>query len=136
MDREVFLSIHRHWIWANSVKEQFRVALGHRHLEDQDLENFFIRPAGTYMCVWYGLLFAVCEALRQQGVVIPEAQDEINAVYNSLKRCRNAVFHVQPKYWSRKLLDFIVVEENASKVHRIHNGIGKWLLREANLHRK
>jgi len=49
------------------------------------------------------------------------------------KNCRNAVFHVQPQYQTRKLLDFITTEDNVDKVHRIHKGIGDWL-RDEMLH--
>lgn len=128
MKTEVLLSIHRHWIWANWIKKQFGDALG--QTPHNEIDKLILEPAGTYMCLWYGLLFAVCEGLRKEKVVISLVQREIDSVYDSLKLFRNAVFHVQPKYWSRKLLDFMVVEGNATKVHRIHNGIGEWLLEE------
>ncbi len=128
MKTEVLLSIHRHWIWANWIKEKFGVALG--RTPHNEIDTLILEPAGTYMCLWYGLLFAVCEGLRKQGVSISSVQAEIDSVYDSLRLFRNAVFHVQPKYWSRKLLDFMVVEGNATKVHCIHNRIGEWLLEE------
>ena len=79
---------------------------------------------------WYGLLFAICEELREQKVKVCEIQNDIDSIFSSLRRCRNAVFHIQSKYWSKKLLDFITVAENATKVHRIHNGLGKWAAEE------
>jgi hypothetical protein len=122
---EALLSIARHWTWAHCVREQFKVALSGSVLDDTWL--FYKRPEVGYMFIWYALLFAVCEGLKEQRVMIPGVQAEIDGLYKMLKRCRNAVVHVQPESWSRKLLDFVVLPENGTTVHAVHNAIGDWI---------
>ncbi len=128
MEHEYFLSLHRHWIWANLIKMHFDSRLAHDDIKDPEV--FIVQPAGTYMCVWYGVLFAVCEGLREKGIVIPEVQQGIDEIYDSLRLFRNAVFHVQPRYWSDKLHGFVALEGSALKVRRVHEGIGNWFLTE------
>lgn len=128
MRDEVLMSIARHWVWATWIRDRFGISLKRTNLVDPS--KVYLKPAGAYMLVWYGLLFAVCEELRKRRVAVPEVQKEIDSLYSSLKQCRNATFHVQRKYWSRKLLDFITVPDNATKVHGIHDAIGKWLYDE------
>jgi hypothetical protein len=130
---EALLSIARHWTWADCVREQFKVAL--TGSVPDDLWSFCKRPEVGYMFIWYALLFAVCEGLKEQRVKIPNAQAEIDGLYQMLKRCRNAVAHVQPRYWSQKLLDFVVLPKNATAVHTVHNATGEWI-RDELLRRK
>ena len=125
MNDEALLSVARHWTWADCVKEQFGSAL--IGSAPDDVWSFYSRPEVGYMFIWYALLFAVCEGLKEQDVKIPGVQAEIDGLYKKLRRCRNAVAHVQPKYWSRKLLDFVVLPENATAVRTVHDAIGEWI---------
>lgn len=83
-------------------------------------------------CVWYGLLFAVCEGIKDKGITIPGVQSEIDRIYDPLKRFRSAVSHPQEKYWSRKLLEFVEGDGNATLAHKVHKEVGDWIIGEMN----
>jgi hypothetical protein len=130
MDRQLLLSIHRHWIWANWVKKQFDGSIQSFPVSKNRMQEWFITPPGIYMCIWYGLLFAVCEGLRGQKVIIREIQSDFDRIYPALKHFRNAVFHVQAKYWSPKLFEIMEDRGSAFQIRRVHEGIGEWLLKQ------
>lgn len=128
MGDEAFLEVARAWTWAGCMREQFGIAL--KSFEGQDPVEFYRTPEAGYMFVWYGLLFAVCQRLRGERVKVPGVQSEIDEMYDPLRLCRNATFHLQGEYWSRKLLDFVTREDTAEKIHRIHDGVGRWIQSE------
>ena len=126
MNNETFITLHRHWMWANVMKQHF----------DRELEkgvklpfNIADRP-GAYMLLWYSVLFSVLETFRNAGVTFPTVQKEIDEIYEPLKDLRNAIFHPQPKYWPRKLLRFISMKDTPIKVREIHSFIGGYFLQE------
>lgn len=128
LTHEHFASLHRHWVWVELMKKEFYRRLPVGGIDDPAF--FLAQPAGTYMCLWYALLFAVCEILRETDTPVPDVQQEIDEVYDSLRLFRNAVFHCQPKYWSEKLNQFIAHADSANKVIRLHDGISRWFFIE------
>lgn len=130
MDSQSLLSIHRHWIWANWIKKQFEGSMQSFSVSKDTIQEWYINPPGTYMCIWYGLLFSICEGLRAHSVHIPEVQSDIDEIYSALKRFRNAVFHIQPKYWSPKLFEIMEKKGSAIQIRKVHDGIGNWLLKQ------
>ena len=126
MNNEVFITLHRHWIWANVMKHHF----------DKELEkgvklpfNIADRP-GVYMLLWYALLFSVLETFRTAKVQLPPIQKEIDDIYRPLNNLRNATLHPQPQYWSKKLTEFISMKESAFKIRKVHDFIGDYFLNE------
>jgi hypothetical protein len=90
--------------------------------------DFTIEPYWMLMCLWYGVLFSVLEALREIKVNVPEVQKDIDKMYPTLKKYRNAVFHVQKEYWSNKWRNLILDETSAKKINLIHKQVGIFLL--------
>lgn len=124
MTDEHVASIARHLLWANAFRNLAEEAINTAPVT-LDGNIFYQTDGAGYLLIWYSMLFAVCEAL--QRVTIPHVQEDIDSIFDSLKDCRNAVFHVLPKYWSQKLRRFIRVPENAVKLRRIHDGLWVWL---------
>ena len=124
MDSQEILVMHRHWIWANIFKQHF----------DQELASSISDPTniadrhGAYMLVWYSMLFSVLESFRRLGVEFNEIKDNIEVIYEPLKRLRNAVFHPQPSYWPNKLLRFLKIPDSPQRIRRIHSFLGKYFL--------
>jgi hypothetical protein len=131
LDDEQIASIARHLIWADSFRQLAEEAsnTGPIILDANALHQ---RAGAAYLLVWGGMLFAVCQALRR--IPIPHVQEDIDSVFDSLRECHKAVFHVLPKYWSKNLRHFIKGPENAVKLRRIHDGLWVWLKDEM-LHR-
>ena len=76
------------------------------------------------------MLFGVLEALKKEKIVIPEIENDINSIYDSLRLYSNAVFHPQPKYWSEKLLRIMEDRGSVGKIWKVHKRIGKYFLEE------
>ncbi len=123
----VWDSIYRQWIWADHLRNYFEETLPEKELNING--NFTIEPYWMFMCLWYGILFSVLDALKELEVEIPEVQDDINVIYPILKKYRNGVFHIQKNYWPDKWLMLILDESTASKIERIHKKVGEFLLK-------
>src|SRR5438445_9654084 len=98
--KEVLIGIHRHWIWADRIRDEYFERLQANPPSNTDLVKFFMTGHGMYLCLWFGLEFAVCEALQARGHVIPNAEKEIEEILKSLEDFRNSIFHIQPEYFS------------------------------------
>ncbi len=127
MKKTLLMSIHRHWLWADKMQRTFYACLP-PNLAEEGAKEIFISDWGMCMCLWYGLLFAVCEGLRAGRFTVPTVQADIDGIYGDLKLFRNAVFHVQPRYWSAKLFKIMQDQSSARKIKDIHDAIGSWLL--------
>src|SRR5712692_505346 len=107
MNDKILLSIHRHWIWADRMKELFEYYLSKEGpLTDFTMMDLFSSSLGTCMCMWYSLLYETCEGLRGSGKV--DIAGEIDPNYGKfrgrLKNFRDATFHVQPQLEPEKLM--------------------------------
>ena len=132
MNNEKISIIHRHWIWANTVKLLFHQEIPKLDLSEpsKDIVKIMISPYGTYMCLWYALLFVVLEGLKDAKITIPDIEKEIKDIYKPLSRFRNAVFHPQEKYWSPKFFEIMQDEDSSSKIWIVHTKVGDFILEE------
>ena len=136
MNREVLVSTYKHWIWANYMKRLFENEMktsndynwDDKNDEQKFINEFFIIKGNVYMFVWYGLLFAVCERIKQEEIIIPEIQNDLNDIYDKLKLFRNATFHIQEKYNSKKFIQIMIDKGSANKINNVHEGLGSFLL--------
>jgi hypothetical protein len=48
-------------------------------------------------------------------------------IKKTLNQFRNAMFHVQPQYWSPKLLDIFKNEKIVERIRITHVSVGTWL---------
>jgi len=123
----IWSSVYRQWIWADHLRNYFGAELPEKELNLSG--NFTIEPYWMLMCLWYGVLFSVLEALRKIKVTVPGIQKDIDQMYPILRRFRNAVFHVQEDYWSEKWRNLILDNASAEKINLIHKQVGIFLLK-------
>ena len=128
--REVVLAIHRHWFWANRVREEYYERQKTNPPKTGDLVALFLRGDEMYKFLRYGLLFSVCEALRAHKISIPNAQEEIDGIYKSLKLFRNAMFYIQSEYFSDKLFKILNDPNSDARIKKAHEEIGNCLIKE------
>lgn len=116
--------LHRHWLYADSVRYRLR-----RNGDDQvkippkNLNEFFeMQSLFLAVSVWYALLYVVVE-----GYLEIKGEDEtINRLIadqekvNSLRRFRNAIFHFQEDPFSEKLLGFLNMKDTETWVHNLN----------------
>ena len=125
-------SIYRHWTWSDRQKELFEYYLQKdypdisRNFEFD--EAFFASSMVTCMCIWYGLLYVTCDGINSY---LKKKVEDIAPEYIKIRKIlydfRNATFHVQPKYWSCKLMNVLKEEHTADIIRTVHKKVGVWL---------
>jgi hypothetical protein len=124
--KELLFSIHRHWIWADRIRLEYYERLKANPPRSDDLLEWFLTGEAMYLCIWYGLLFTVCEGLRKNGFAVPDAQTEIDTIYNSLQLFRNAIFHIQTEYLTSKIFSFLQDASTDATIRKIYDGLDEW----------
>jgi hypothetical protein len=123
---QVLMSIHRHWIWAERIREEYFEVLNADPPTDSDWVAFFLTGHGMYLSIWFGLEFAVWEDLQSRGFVVPGADKEMRELSKSLKDFRHAIFHIQPDLLSEKW-ELLNKPGHQTKINKAHKEIGEWL---------
>ena len=135
---EELVLLHRHWMWSNQVRESLDAALTTRDLPAPDAGPAFLasRQFGL-MFVWYGLLWTVIEACidPKEGRNLDfrgRFRGDIDAVAETLKRCRNAVLHVprSSDYVDKRLQALVALPNSAIILRRVAFGFGRLFLDE------
>jgi len=127
---QVFL-LHRHWIWANLQRARFEETLGQAPKPDDGA--FLADVAWASMYMWYGLLWSVIEAFEERHIEIrgPMSAD-IDYVSDTLRRCRNVVFHVSSKnQHDVRLYELMGLPDSAAAIMRISTGFGRMFIEES-----
>ena len=133
MNDKILLSIHRHWTWADRMKELFEYYAS----KEGPLTNFttmklFLSSLGTCMCMWYSLLYATCEGLQKSGKV--NIDDEIDPNYgkvcDELRKFRNATFHVQTQLDDEKFMAVLKNPDIVPIIRTLHERVGAYLARQ------
>jgi hypothetical protein len=85
----------------------------------------------TNYFMWLGMLFVVCQAVKQNNYVLPQPlQDEITTHFENLKDFRDSIFHVRPKFRSREFLKLANRSGFLASMNQIHFGLGDWFKKE------
>jgi len=136
LEGEDLALIHRHWMWANQMRE----ALDQAILQSPELEpsEAMLATRGFgFMFVWYAMLWAVIEACldpnegRNIDLRGPFRAD-IDEVTHTLRRFRNAILHIPRagQYIDARLNALVRQPESAVLLRRIHGGFGRLFLEE------
>ena len=125
--------IHRHWLWANQQREWFR-ELRSKRQQPIDADTYLSSVEGGAMVVWYGLLWAVIEALHvDRGIEFGEPLGtDIVDISDPLRRCRHAVLHVPRKddYFDKRILELMAHPDGPRLLSNTHRALGRLLLEE------
>jgi hypothetical protein len=125
--QQTLFAIHRHWIWAERIRVEYFERLQANPPKTSDMLEWFLTGEAMYECLWFGLLFVVCEGLKDAGLRVPKAQSDINTIYKDLGHFRNALFHIQGDYFSPKWFDVWDNHATRIKIGKVHKQIGEWL---------
>lgn len=128
---ERFLTLHRHWIWANSAFRWFERELAtptRATSEDIDLTS----SDAFLMYLWYSLLWSVIEGIQKLPVVIGGAfRDDLRMVREPLREARNAVMHVSDDaYFDRRLFRIMDHPDAAAAIRRVYKGYARLFYEE------
>lgn len=132
MNIEILVSLHRHWVWADRMKELFEFYLKKEGLPAEESlapdQPYMLSGMFTCMFLWYGLLYVTCDGIEKVGEAkMSDIAPTYDAAKEKLHRFRNAMFHVQPRYWSPKLMDVLKDRKIIGQIRAIHVKVGQWL---------
>ncbi|MGC8495344.1 MAG: hypothetical protein ACP5SH_26825 [Syntrophobacteraceae bacterium] len=132
MNAEILVSLHRHWVWADRQKELFEYYLrteGQPSPESLKPDKpYMLSSMFTCMFLWYGLLYVTCDGIEKVGKTkMAHVSPTFNQVKGTLYQFRNAMFHVQPQYWSPKLLNIFRDQQTVERIRATHVNVGTWL---------
>ena len=145
-DAAVF-TLHRYFIWASEMRRSFEETIKGKQTAPAWASEESIR-AIMYMCLWYGLLRAVVEGWESLKLSDPTiesllamktgrtvkvrdssgTEQEVPETYSDmLRKVRNTVFHYQPEYLDRRLVEFMEKKESVAWVRSLHENLSRWL---------
>jgi hypothetical protein len=128
---ERFMTLHRHWIWANSALRWFEGELALPETKTPD-EIDLTSARAFSMFLWYSLLWSVIEGVQKDRVTLRgEFRTDLRGIREPLRKARNAVMHVsQDGYYDRRLFEIMAAPDSASKIRRVHKGFARLFLVE------
>ena len=126
---QVFL-LHRHWIWANLQRGRFNATLSTAAKPDEGA--FLADECWASMYLWYGLLWSVIEAFDARQIEIRgPMRSDMDYVADTLRRCRNVVFHISAKtQHDARLFELMQLPDSAAAISRISTGFGRMFIEE------
>jgi len=132
MNEEELVVLYRHWIWADLMKANYigEIEKSKQLKREPDFRDPHSQDLFAYLFIWYRLLYSVLHALKNHGVKFSDIDSDISKLYPLLKECRNATFHPQPKYFSKKLISIIMEKGAGIKVLKVHKKIGDFFQKE------
>ncbi len=124
------MTLHRHWIWANSAFRWFEREI-ERPASDGDGIDL-TSDRSFFMYLWYSLLWSVIEGMQKHPVVIKGAfRNDVRRVHEPLREARNAVMHVSADaYYDRRLFLIMVDSGSAAVIRRVHTGYARLFFEE------
>jgi hypothetical protein len=126
---QVFL-LHRHWIWANYQRQQFQAGL--KEAPPPDDGAFLAHETWSAMFLWYALLWSVIEGFGDRSIDIRgQMRADIDRLADTLRQCRNVVFHVSSKnQHDTRLFGLMQDPESAYVISRISTGFGRLFIED------
>ncbi|HEY1645678.1 MAG TPA: hypothetical protein VGF75_04880 [Candidatus Saccharimonadales bacterium] len=136
LSNEQLWAIDRQWLRADHVhiafhKEEIskRFDKKGKRKKIQSKVDYFIKAEGSFLCIWYALLFSVLEGLKERRIDLTILKNYDDKLYKDLKNFRNSVFHSPSKYWDKRFLKIISNYDtsNKSKIEKLHKELALYL---------
>ncbi|MGO8794527.1 MAG: hypothetical protein ACLQLC_06870 [Candidatus Sulfotelmatobacter sp.] len=128
---EVFkiFSLHRYFIWSIEMREHYLQVGKQFSPTPSFFDNEVAGRAFMYLSYWYAGLFVVCEGWQELKLSDPEI-DGLLASSNLelLKRFRNGVYHFQPDYFDKRLMNpFVLGKDFDEWVESLTHAFARYL---------
>lgn len=129
--------LHRHWMWANQLREAFDRTLSDASERIPDNVAMLASRSFGLMFVWYALLWTVVEACidpkeKRALDIRGRFRADIDGVSDTLRPFRNAILPVPRagEYIDKRLEDLVTQSDSATTLRRISIGFGRLFLDE------
>lgn len=120
---EKLVSLHKHWINADALKQVVAMKVaGDSNLPEQIRNLAEMHSSFARLSVLYGLIYVVIEGYKELKIDNPKvdmllAKEEF---VDALRLFRNATFHYQKKAISEKAMKFLELEESENWISELH----------------
>jgi len=120
MNNSAFLSAYRTFAQAHWVFQRFDVTP-----ETTSIRNlaYFITERGTYMLLWYALLYNVCEHLWKRRELPAPAFDKFLDLRQRWEKCRHMVSHVRPTVFNKEDFRILANKRDYETIREIHESL-------------
>ena len=129
-NNNTILSLHRYFIWADSMRVLCEEILRNNREEVLKLGSQEQLEFSMYMSFWYGELYVVAEGWKELKLSDPYIdyllKNEDNLNY--LRRYRNGVFHFQKKYFDDRFMDLISAKSSPTWIRELHTEFSRYFL--------
>jgi len=121
---EKIVSLYRHWVTADSIKESISFKFdthGKAPAELEELAN--LHSANSRLSVFYGLIYVVIEGYKELKYQDPKIDSLLNneEFVDALRLFRNSTFHYQKKLVPEKILKFLELHESEKWIKDLHH---------------
>jgi hypothetical protein len=118
------VALHKHWCTADAVKLSVAAPVhdGLPNWPEELLALATLHSQFLRLSVWYALLYVVVEGYRELKANDPAVNQLLanEAMADTLRRFRNAVFHFQEDPVGPKLMEFLQAQDSERWAHQLH----------------
>ncbi|WP_282110066.1 hypothetical protein [Shewanella algicola] len=120
---EELISLHKHWLNADAVKEVVATKIGGDHSLPDGLAEFAeLHSSFARLSVFYGLIYVVIEGYRELKCANPKVDELLSQedFVDALRLFRNSTFHYQKNPIPEKVLKFLEFPESENWIRALH----------------
>ncbi|MGU5717584.1 hypothetical protein [Aeromonas taiwanensis] len=120
---EKLISLHKHWLNADAVKEVVTTKIGGDHGLPVGLTEFAeIHSSFARLAVLYGLIYVVIEGYKELKCTNPKVDELLSQEYlvDALRLFRNSTFHFQKDPIPEKVMKFLELTESEHWIRALH----------------
>lgn len=120
------ITLHRYFIWANKMREEFDELIRERGVPDavgDGIEHMM------YMSYWYAGTYVVVEGYEELDL----SNERIDSLLQSdmldrLRRFRNGVYHFQPDYFDARQQELLTEKDSTPWLRELTAEFGRFFL--------
>jgi hypothetical protein len=99
-------SLDRYFVWCAQLREHYQQVGAQVSPTPSYFESDAANDAFMYISYWFAGLHVVCEGWQELRLSDPEIDALLKSPHlDVLRRFRNGVYHYQPDYFSKKVMD-------------------------------
>lgn len=127
------ISLHKHWLNADAVKEVVATKIGGDHGLPEGLAEFAeLHSSFARLSVLYGLIYVVIEGYKELKCTNPKVDELLSQedFVDALRLFRNSTFHFQKDPMPEKEMKFLELPESENWIRALHLAFKKFFEEE------
>lgn len=126
---EELISLHKHWLNADAVKNVVTAKIGGDHGLPEGLAEYAeLHSSFARLSVFYGLIYVVVEGYKELKYANPKVDELLSQeeFVDALRLFRNSTFHYQKNPIPEKALKFLELPESENWIKALHLAFKKF----------